>query len=261
MSQSRKSRSRTVAVLEKLELRIVLTTYNVPTSIAHDYSTDVTAQLQAYVDSIPDGTALDPSVIAFPTLGYDETSVGYKIEGTLSIREMHHVVYDGNDAHFRAFNYNPTDAQNRRHWSLSSTASNIVMHDITVVGADPTPGTWSSFKEAQHGIDVGGSNTPVDNVDIYSVAGYFIYIGRNANGVTIKNSHFEGSGRQGIAPCNASNTLIYNNYIGNFARHMFDAEPYTGDWKVRNLRITGNTTEDSEMSWLVSSGRTLSTTC
>ena len=46
--------------------------HRVPPSIPHDYRVDVTAQLQRFIDSVP-----DHSVIEFPALRYDETKVGY----------------------------------------------------------------------------------------------------------------------------------------------------------------------------------------
>ncbi|HSH95273.1 MAG TPA: hypothetical protein VK968_14060, partial [Roseimicrobium sp.] len=205
-------------MVEGLESRTLLTgTYYVPLTIAHDYSADVTEDLEAFFATVDAG-----STIVFPDLDYDADTVGYNIEGTLSILNMEDVVIEGNGAFLRAFDYDPPDPRNRRHVSIGDTNDGVTMQNFTIIGADPTPGTFSAPREAQHGLSLGGSNILIDNVDIFSVAGDFVYFGAGASNVTVQNSYFDGAGRQGVAPCNGHDILIQNNYINNVGRHLID---------------------------------------
>lgn len=239
-------------VTESLESRTLFAVYNVSETIPHDYSVDVTSNIQTIINNAEPG-----STIVFPELAYDSSSVGYRIDGTLSINGKDDLTIEGNGAHFKAVVYNAPNPRERRHWTIGNS-DDVTMQNMTIIGADPSPGTYSATYEAQHGIDVGyggtATNVLIDNVDIYSVAGDFIYLGNGSDGITVVNSHFEGAGRQGIAPCNANNILIQNNYIGNVGRHVIDIEPYTTSWSVRNVRIIGNTTGESKLSFLVAYG-------
>ena len=67
--------------------------YDVPSTVAKDCSTDVTAQLLTWIASTPNGSTLQFAPGAC-----------YRIEGTLEMRGRSGLTFDGNGATFRSFN-------------------------------------------------------------------------------------------------------------------------------------------------------------
>jgi hypothetical protein len=185
---------------EHLESRLLLQgTYYVPESIPHDYSVDVTQDLQAFFDSVPDN-----STIEFPTLGYDYDTTGYRIDGTLTISDRNGLTFEGNDAHFRAFDpidpiENPVLAYDRDQWLLTGGSTNITLQYLVTYGAHPDAGkdgTYDPDREGQHAYQIVGAvnGVLVDYAEGYDTYGDGIYIGGSANDVTIQNSHVERVG-------------------------------------------------------------------
>src|SRR5205823_12558932 len=66
-------------------------TLTAPSSIAANCSTDVSAALQSWIDSVPDN-----ATIAFPQNGC------YRIESTLRLKDRHDLLLDGHGATLRA---------------------------------------------------------------------------------------------------------------------------------------------------------------
>ena len=236
--------------LETLEGRLMLATYAVPLTIPHDYSRDVTADLQTFINSVPDN-----STIAFPTLTYDPATVGYKVEGTLTISGRHGLDFEGNGAFIRALDPLATGASNlrtRSQWSSTNSSTDLTWRNFTIYGANSqnpaayaSGAAYDSTREAQHAFDIvgGSSNILLENNTMQYTLGDGVYIGgSNATSfVTVQNNHIQYTGRQGMAPCQGHDILIQNNWIGDGARGLIDVEPGAASWSVDNLRIIGNT--------------------
>lgn len=226
------------------------TVHKVPADIPADLSQDVTPQLQAFIDSVP-----DHSVIEFPE------NAEYRIDGTISILGRHGLTFEGNGALFRTDDKveegERLEIRNRAHWRLDKGSSHIVLRDIHVHGPNPDGGTgtagWDAAREAQHAFDIdASSHVTLDNVSGAYVFGDGAYL--RSNHVVVRNSKFHHVGRQGIAIAKANDVLVENNDIRQVRRGAINIEQYGKDWASDNIRILNNTTGASRLLWMPISG-------
>jgi len=176
------------------------------------------------------------------------------------VREKHHVRIEGNGAVLKAFSLGD---RNRAQLVLQG-GSDITVHNLVVRGANPAAGaSRSAYQpelEAQHAFSVSGATDVVlDDVQAYDVYGDFVYIGSGPRGetsrnVTVSNSEFSRSGRQGISVTNGVNVTIKGNKIGEVARSLFDIEPNDPAQQARSIHIIGNTTGAAVNFWLADKG-------
>jgi hypothetical protein len=250
--------SRETPTLEALEQRLLLATYYVPETIPNDYSVDVTNDLQAYFDSVPDN-----STIEFPSLSYTpydpetQTGTGYRIDGTLTISDRDGLIFEGNDAHFRAVDpidpeQNPILAYDRDQWEITGSSTDITLRYLVTYGAHPNAGKdgdYDAQREGQNAYVIGGNaqNVVVEYCEAYDTYGDGLYVGGSPDGVTVQHCHVERTGRQGMAPCQGSNILIYDNFIDDGRRAIIDIEPYAAGWSIDNIRVIGNTLGSSRL--------------
>mgnify|MGYP001366316055 CR=1 FL=1 len=208
--------------------------YDVPTSIDPTGSVDVTAELLAFIASVPDG-----SIIRFPA------GATYRAEGSLRIENRNNLVFEGNGATVIA---DSTADRNRRHWWFVG-GSNITIRDLGVRGANPNAGTseaaYVASLEAQHGFEFAGViGVLLERARVTDVYGDFVYLGPGAGrwsqNVVIRDSHFERNGRQGVAVTGARDVLITGNFISHTRRATFDLEPNGSGWGASNIQIVGN---------------------
>src|SRR5437870_5708869 len=73
-------------------------TYLIPASVTHDCSTDVTADVLRFIDSVPDGPT-PPSVMSAtgatagaPVVAF-QPGACYRVEGTLLVRNRHNLFF------------------------------------------------------------------------------------------------------------------------------------------------------------------------
>ena len=242
--------------LETLESRLLLATFTVPDAIPRDYSRDVTADLQNFFNSVPDN-----STIAFPNASYDHDTVGYKVEGTLTIAGRHGLDFEGNGAFIRAFDPVSTGGsvaiRTRSQWRSNNSSTNLIWRNFILYGAN-SGHAYDATREAQHGFDIVGSSNGIliDNVQIFEPLGDGVYIGgsNTTQNVTVQNCHIQYNGRQGMAVAQGNNILIQNNWIGDSSRGIIDIEPYAAGWGVDNVRILNNTFGTSRLLTLPMSG-------
>jgi hypothetical protein len=212
-------------------------TYVVPVTIDSTGASDVTAALNSFFASVPNG-----SVIQFKPGGR------YRVEGTLKLSERSGLTFEGGGATIVATT--PGD-RDRRHWAIVG-GSRIVFRNLIVKGANPAAGTgdaaYNSTKEAQHGFDFQGvAGVELDRVTVTDVYGDFVYLGKKVvtggawtSGVRIHDSHFERNGRQGISVTGAQDVVIERNWIGQTRRATFDLEPNGEGWGMRRVSIINN---------------------
>lgn len=214
----------------------------VPAAIPADLSIDVTAQLNEFIDSVPDG-----GVVRFAE------GARFRIDGTVLLNEKRDLVIDGNGALLRAFdpgedhgkqvNYQGwRQTRNRAHIRISG-GENFVVRNLEVHGAHPNAGkqgTYDANREAQHGFDlVQVKNCTLENVTVHDVFGDCVYITK-VDGVIVRDSKLTRCGRQGIAIATGENVLIENNVIDDSRRGIIDIEPYGQEWHTTNISIIGN---------------------
>ncbi len=185
----------------------------------------------------------------------------YRIDGTITLMNRSHLTLEGNDATLKAL----TTGDRTRRQVLVSGGTDITVKDLTVQGANPgagaVRGAYHSALEAQHAFAISGAtNVLLDRVQASDLYGDFVYIGRGgpdhqpSQNVTVSNSKFARSGRQGISITDARNVTIESNVIEGAARSLFDIEPNTKDDVVRSIRIVDNVTGAATNFWLADKG-------
>lgn len=232
-----------------------------PSGIDTSGTEDVTAALNQFLRSVPDN-----SIICFPA------NARYRIEGTLLLENRHGLTIEGNGVTFFA----KTDGsgvtpprmlahkwpRSRQHW-LFVGGSNIVIRNLTVVGANPhagsAKGAYVAKLEGQHGFRfVGVQGVELNRVTVTDVYGDLLYLGRSggqwSRSIHVHDSHFERSGRQGIAITGAEDVLIENSYIGEVGRSIIDLEPNSVKDGARKITFRNNTFGPCRHLFLASGG-------
>jgi len=226
----------------------------VPATIGADCSTDVTAELQSWLDQLPDHVTAE--------LG---TRACYRIEGTVKLDHRRKLVLAGNGSTFKARTAGVGGRIQRRQRSQLNilNSSDITVRDLVVRGANPHagvgPAAYQPALEAQHAFSLhADDNVTLDRVQAYDVFGDFVYIG-GAGGtpsrhITVMHSHFDRSGRQGISVTDAEDVLIDGNAIADVGRSLFDLEPNLRAQEARRIRIENNVTGGATNYWLADKG-------
>ena len=224
-------------------------TRKVPDSIDATGGTDVTAELQGFLEQVPNG-----STIEFPK------DAQYRIEGSLSLVERENLTIDGNGATVFA---TTTGERTRSQWNVVG-GRRIVFRDLVVKGANPNGGTgdtaYNAELEAQHGFNiVGATGVELDHVTVSDVYGDFAYVGQRRGGewsrkVWVHDSTFTRNGRQGISVVAGRDIVLERNTIGDTRRATFDLEPNSTKGGAKNVFILDNTVGDGRLLFLASHG-------
>jgi hypothetical protein len=222
---------------------------NVPGYITRDCTKDVTQALQVWINRMPDG-----SVLAL------QANSCYRIDKTLFIRDRQNLRLEGNGATLKAVT---AGDRNRMHLVVQG-GSDVTVRNVVVRGANFTAGAnrgaYHVDFEAQHAFGVlGATNVVLDKVQAYDLYGDFVNIasglrGEASRNVTVSNSEFSRSGRQGISITNAVDVVIKANKIGEVARSLFDIEPNIPEQQTRSIHIIGNTTGAAVNFWIANKG-------
>lgn len=112
--KTRNKRSHTPG-LESLEPRILMTTYNVPGTIDYSGATDVTAAIQSYIDSVPNGTVGNVNTILFQQNGI------YRADHGLTVSGRSYLTLDGNGSTFNTDRPLVGDYQNAADYTFDGT--------------------------------------------------------------------------------------------------------------------------------------------
>ena len=221
--------------------------FSPPPDLAADCSTDVAGRLTAWIASVPDN-----SVLSFPK------GACYRVDTPLTIQQRSGLLLDGNGATLKAV---AEGDRNRDHLRIMGS-SNITVRNLVVRGANPHAGAaadaYRANREAQHGFDLlGVEGVLLDGVEAYDLFGDFVYIGgakvASAH-VTVRNSHFERGGRQGISVTNGEDVVIEGNLIAGVPRSLFDLEPNSRTGRALHVQLIGNQTGPAHNFWLASKG-------
>lgn len=223
----------------------------IPKTIPADCSRDVTADLLAWIKTVP-----DVSTVRFVRNGC------YRVDGTIVVRKRTRLVFEGNHATFRAFTdgselVDPSKIRTRSMWNFQAS-SHITLRNAVVIGANPSAGLHDAAYrpkfEAQHAYLVQNSQTVVlDRVEAYDVYGDFVYVGTNSRNVTVRDSKFARNGRQGWT-INGTNILFERNSITDTRRATIDMEPALPTWVARNVTVRNNTVGRGRLYFLASVG-------
>ena len=210
---------------------------------------DVTDKLNQFFAGLPDS-----AYVRMPS------GARYRAEGVVRVIGKTNLTIEGNGALIFADTdgsavFPPQDLKHlwprsRSHLEIVG-GSNIVIRDLAVRGANPNAGSaegaYVEALEGQHGFDVRGVNgLLLERVTATDTYGDLLYISGIPNvgwsqNVRVTDSHFERSGRQGIAITGAQNVQILDSYLGEVGRTMIDLEPASAGAGARNVLIEGNT--------------------
>lgn len=188
----------------------------VPSSIAADCSADVTAQLQAWFDSLPDGTTASLAGGCF------------RAEGTLTLRGRNGLTIDGVGATLRA----STVGDGHRSSLRVIDGSSFTVRDLTVEGGYTKSGTHDTTVQWSHGIDLlGPFGVLVENVTVRDVGGDCVYAGlgaQRARNATVRGVTCDGTGRNGVSAVAANGLLVDGGSYSRVGFIAFDVEPNSG---------------------------------
>jgi Right handed beta helix region len=220
----------------------------VPGTIAADCSVDVAAVLEQWIASVPDNSTL--------TLG---SNACYRIDETVHVEGRHRLLFEGNGATLKAV---ATGDRDRSQLQLKG-GRDLTVRNLIVQGANPHAGATAAAYvpelEAQAAFQVNGAtNVLFDRVHASDTYGDFVYIGpgnrQPSRNITVANSVFARSGRQGISVTGAIGVDIEANSIDAVSRSMFDLEANSRSAIIRGIRIVGNVTGAAVNFWLANKG-------
>ncbi len=208
-----------------------------PASIAVDCSHDVTAELMAWIASVP-----DDSTLSFAANGC------YRVDGTIVVTQRNGLTFDGNNATFRQVTdgseiVNPKFVRTRNVWTFG-LSTNLVVRNLTTIGANPHAGrgdlAYKAKFEAQHAYLIQGvKGMLMDHVAAYDTYGDFVFVGPGTEDLTVQNSTFARNGRQGWT-INGTNIVFQHNSISDTRRATIDMEPSAPSWVSKNIYIRDN---------------------
>lgn len=207
----------------------------IPKSIDPSGTNDVTAELNAFIASIPNYTTIDFTPTA-----------EYRCEGTIILGAKTGITLNFNGALIFA---TTKSIRERSHWSIRSSR-NIKMIRPRIHGANPYSGldalAYDSNTEAQHGIEILQSvGVILDNPDIRSVFGDFIYVGRKnptkiwSSNINVIHPVGRDNGRIGMSIIAASDVNVSNVDFNRMRRSVFDLEPNSGSDGASRVMIDG----------------------
>lgn len=207
--------------------------YNVPPTIDWRCTRDVTAAIQSWIDSRPNG-----STISF------RPNACYRTEGSIQVEGRKNLIIEGNGATFRQ---TTTGDRNRVGWRIK-LSENITLRNIKVDGPN-TPWAYVTELEGQHGVGVNGSrNVVVSGISVRETYGDCVMVSRGGNGdgsigsdgVTVRNSTCQNIGRQGMSVTMGRNVVLTGNQLNNVRRTVFDLEPNLPGQYAENVTISNN---------------------
>lgn len=210
------------------------TTHSAPAAIASDCSTDVTQALTSWIASVPDN-----STLVFPG------SACYRIEGTIELGNRNGLRFEGGGATFRATT--TTAPSHRAQWRLTR-GSQIVLREMTVQGANLTPGTFVEALQHQHGVDIRGTaGVELDRVRIESPNGDCVYVGQPwsttdtwSSAVYVHDGSCTGAGRNGVAVTAGRNVLVETTTFARIGLNTFDLEPNGAGFGAQDVTFARN---------------------
>ena len=210
-----------------------------PASIDATGASDVSAALNSFIKSTPDG-----STIVFKAGGT------YRLDQGLVLANRHNLAFEGNGATLRATSTGTASLGSP--FRLNPGNSYITIRNFTLVGSNPNTTTvYNPGQEDQMGVLIyGGTNIEIAHNTISHTWGDGVYIGPNistqasSNSVWVHDNTFSYVGRSGIALTAASNVTVERNSFDKVGLHVFDIEPDYA-WEVNTFDTFRNNTVGS----------------
>lgn len=215
--------------------------YTVPSSIPADCSRPVEAEIMSWIASVPNNSTLE-----FAPNGC------YAQDNTITVTDRLGLVIDGRGSTFRAVT---AGHSHRANWRMLA-GSNLTLKNMIVRGSNPAAGiTGTAYVPAlewQHGYSIDAvQGMTADNVAAFDTYGDLfgvqydervgVYNSPPVRNLTLVNSRFERSGRQGIALSHVEGALIQRNYVGDSNMNGVDVELNDPVERGLDIQILDNT--------------------
>jgi len=204
----------------------------VPASIDATGTTNVSAALNAWLATVPDG-----STIVFKAGGI------YQVQPGVRLTSRHNLVLEGNGATIKNVG-----------WERSALGllggDHITVRNLTLLGDNPDAGTANAYhsggQEGSAGVWLKGvSNIELANVTISGAWGDCLFVGSGATGwsdtVSFHDSTCRLNGRQGVVVNAGRNVTIQRVNFDQIALYVLDIEPDYVDEGAYNVRFIDNT--------------------
>lgn len=202
---------------------VTTATVVIPGTIDPTGATDVAAAINAWVESVPDGRILDFNGGTF------------KLSQGIQLSNRHNLVLWGNGATLNVAAGASGGSQLTSpivvghkyggSWTLGST--DIAIHDFTIVGNNPTPGTFVPGSEAQANLELTGCT----RLEVYDIAGSNAYgdfaFFEDITDGWLHDCTSTGSGRDGVSVISGNRILVETTTLDDVGQNVFDIEPNT----------------------------------
>jgi hypothetical protein len=210
---------------------------DVPSAIDATGTTDASAGLQAWLGTVPNGSA-----IVFKAGGTYRMDAGLKVSKSLTL--------EGNGATLRS-NGDSGDFSSL----IIVSGIGVTVRDFNLVGNNPTPGVYRAGQEWAAGIlTIGGSHIEIANVTVGGVYGDCLKVGSGTDTVTFHDSMCTSVGRNGVSIISASNVTIQRVAFPMVGYCTFDIEPNLSTESARNIKFLDNTAGTWTNSFLSAHG-------
>ena len=209
----------------------------VPAVIDATGKTDAIGALQAFVNSVPNG-----STILFPATAIYQVSTGLQLDGRSNLD------LEGRGATIRSSGSNPINSQILLGWGAGGN-TNITIRGFILKGGNPTGGTSTAYhsgQESSEGVAIYRANNHIviDHDTITDEWGHAIYIasgghaGERSSFVTITNDTIARTGVMGIAIATATDVTIDHVSITDTALYPIDFEDGTSGELLERIAIS-----------------------
>lgn len=206
----------------------------VPASIDATGASDASADLAAFIASVPDG-----STIAFAAGGT------YRLDTGLRLIDRQDLTLEGNGATLHA---TAATGEPRTSPFVLEGGRNITLRGFVLTGTNPDSGTSESHhpdRQDQGGVDAYGvRGLLIERTTIRETWGDCVYLGADdgtwSDGVTYRESTCERNGRMGVAIVAASNVLVEHVTFDAIAMFPFGIEPNADSEGAIGITIRDN---------------------
>ncbi len=236
------------------------TIYNIPTGIDGSGNTNVSTAIQAFVNSVPNGSAANPSIIKFPT------GKTYQLQPGINYGGKSYIIFDGSGT--------PTQYGNTGGATLKASgngikvenspfyaqypANDIIFKNFNLIGSNPHGATnlcWNgesaqnsggTLGEYQMGISMrGAKNIEIANMNIDKMQGDHVYLGTVNTGlwnenIWIHNIYGNNNGRMALGIIGVNNLRVEDSKFENTCMYVFDQEPNYGNEGTTNATYRRN---------------------
>lgn len=206
---------------------IVTAPGQIPGDIDDTGATDVADLLEAYLNSQAPG-----SIVYFNPNGI------YRCDRALKLFSVNQVRFEGQSctidgSHGTDYTENGSIFYTR--------GSGLKFHGFNLVGSSPTPGTFISGHEGQHGFLVDGG----DDIEIWgntciAMFGDFVEINSGATNWSVHNNSVPNTGRNGLSVIYGNNGTFFNNDLPHCGYMPVDIEPNTSSETCHDIDAYAN---------------------